>query len=327
MQFPNIHTAVTIILHWTKEGKTVKEINIGGLHASVDCECNGTAVFIEGHRNSDPGCSSHLWGLEFTGLRVAGAFKYGVYGTNNSIWVDSDGVYVSDPTGQTGLTEKWSWTNDMKINGIIDGCETGVYLDHCNHAYISTSIQPRPAYDTTTGEATLPYALNGIFLNNCVNANLIGSRVWDWTKKNTLVDESIENQHIRLDGDCYGLILDDFNYYEMDDYDIRDLIYTDTPENFDTMSILQEPVSKFFRIDTDKTKVSLFADRMIDTTEGNKGEIITNPGTTVSGMIDCKNASNISIDGLIPHLPWILIILPLFVKNILYMIKKNWNLP
>lgn len=231
-----------------KPGRYLKDINITkpivqneeesipnnkvGLHRSINGDCNGTAIFIEGYRGENSGCSSFIWGLEFSGLRIAGAFKYGVYGTNNyQIAQDEDGKDY----------DNWAWTNDMKINGIIDGCECGVYLNHCNHAYISTSIQPRLSIYNNK------YAKYGIYLNNCVNANLNGSRVWDWYEKNTKWIAGGENQHIRLDGDCYGLILDDFNYYEMDEYDIRDIIYTNTPANFDTMSILQEPVTKYFR--------------------------------------------------------------------------------
>ena len=143
---------------YNSEVDDFKYEDLGGIHASVRNTCNGTAVFIEGHRNGDPGCSSHLWGLEFTGLRIAGAFEYGVYGTNNSIWINDDGVYVPDPPeDKTGLTEKWAWTNDMKINGIIDGCKTGVYLEHCNHAYISTIIQPHTAYFDVDAEEKPPY--------------------------------------------------------------------------------------------------------------------------------------------------------------------------
>ena len=294
-----------------KPGRYLKDINITkpiqqnednsipvnkvGLHHSVDGGSNGTAVLIEGYRRTDKKGSTFIWGLEFTGLRIAGAFEYGIYGTNN---------WIMDVNEKGKEYMHWAWTNDMKIDGIIDGCECGVYLNHCNHAYISTSIQPRLSIK---GDK---YAKYGIYLNNCVNANLIGSRVWDWTNKLTHggpeldpndTENNIMYQHIRLDDDCYGLILDDFSYYEMDDYNIRDLIYTEYTNNFDTMSILQEPVSKFFSLNTDTTKSALFVDRKIDN-ETNPGEIITAYGMTATGMIYCgrndENAIEITVNNI-----------------------------
>jgi hypothetical protein len=50
-----------------------------------------------------------------------------------------------------------------------------------------------------------------------------------------------------LIGDCTGLILDDFIYYE-ESGDIRDRIYTDTPSNFEKMTILQEPITRWFKV-------------------------------------------------------------------------------
>jgi len=54
-----------------------------GRHSSLNGETNGTAVFIEGHRNTLNTGSTYIWGLDYSGLRIGGAFKYGIYGTNN----------------------------------------------------------------------------------------------------------------------------------------------------------------------------------------------------------------------------------------------------
>jgi hypothetical protein len=48
-------------------------------------------------------------------------------------------------------------------------------------------------------------------------------------------------------GNCSGTILNDFFYYEMPSYDIRDLIYTDTDSNLEKITILQEPFTRWFK--------------------------------------------------------------------------------
>jgi hypothetical protein len=72
------------------------------------------------------------------------------------------------------------------------------------------------------------------------------SRIWDWDAKRTLWTPGGQYQHLALIGNCRGLLLDDYLVHESS-ADIRSLIYTDTPSNFDTMTVLQEPANKWFK--------------------------------------------------------------------------------
>ena len=210
-----------------------KYSSLDGFHASIKNACYGTAVFIEGYRSPENEGSTFIWGLDYSGLRIAGAFNYGIYGKNNY-----------QPT-----VDDWSWTYDMKVNAIIDGCKAGVYLDHCSNSRISAIIQPRTAYFDVDDENKPPYAEYGIYLNECTNVDLTGSRVWDWDATHTLWAFGNENQHLRLKGDCKGLILDDFKYYANGSYNLRDLIKVDDEKYLNNITILQEPVSKFIRFE------------------------------------------------------------------------------
>ena len=286
--------------------------NIDGVHASKDGACSGIGVLVEGYRrdkDADGNAgSTYIWGLEYTGLRIAGAFNYGVYGTNYYNETDDD----------------WAWTNDMKINGLIEGCEVGVYLYHCDYAYISTLIQPRPATNNAM------YAKYGIFLNECQYVDLTGSRVWDWDEDHTLGGALLDKEnlvgnkvykHIGLRGNCKGLMLDDYYYYRLSEFNIRDLIYNEYAPNYDNMTILQEPASKFFNVDVEaiepdpviedgegggntepisepssatEIKGRLFVDR---TTAENTGELTTAFGKTTTGMIPCDSISTVTVTG------------------------------
>lgn len=202
-----------------------------GFHYSVNGDCNGTAVSViaDGYATS-----TYMWGTHFSGLRIAGAFQYGIRAqTLVKTWVDGN-----------GKTQTSGWNHEMRVDAFIDACETGVSLEGCNNAYISAIIQPRRAY--TLEEKYLPYAKYGIKLTNSKNVDLSGSRVWDWDSEKTLCGTNAEYQHIAMYGQCRGLILNDFCYYEVSD-DIRDTIFTDTPSNLEQMTILQEPITRWFK--------------------------------------------------------------------------------
>ena len=215
--------------HWDpiwKSGRYVTDINIVkpnsyGLNYSDNGECSGTAIFINTDGND---LSTFLWGVDLSGLRIAGAFTYGVYGRTDNVHGDS------------------GWNHDMKLGGLICGCETGVRLVRVHKVYLSTLIQPQKS---RTGVA---YAKQGIRLENCRYMNLINARTFDWNSNFTLWEDGNENQHIALYGDCSGLVLEDWNYYAFSSYyDIRRLIYTDTPSNLERMVILQEPITRWFK--------------------------------------------------------------------------------
>lgn len=214
--------------HWSPMWKTaryVTDINIckaesNGIHHSTDGSTSGTAVYISANGSA---AVSFMWGINFSGLRIAGAFEYGIRAVNfNS-----------------------GWNHEMRFEAFMDAIKIGVSLENCNNAYISATIQPRAAANGTV------YAKHGIQLINSHNTDLTGSRVWDWNAKTSLwtYDKDNVHQHFAMYGNCYGTILNDFYYYSIPSgfTDIRELIYTDTPANYDSLIILQEPFTKWFK--------------------------------------------------------------------------------
>lgn len=213
-----------------KNGRYLTDLNIlkpdtRGFYYSMDGGCNGTAVYLSA---DGADVTTWLWGVNFSGLRIAGAFTYGIHAENFN-FEEGDG----------------GWNHEMRIEAFIDGSEVGVRLDNCNNAYLSTIVQPRRAY--TTDAVYLPYAKWGICLNNSRNCDLSGSRVWDWDSEKSLWTEGSINQHLALLGDCRGAILNEWYYYSNPSYDIRSLIYTDTPANLEKMTILQEPFTRWYK--------------------------------------------------------------------------------
>ena len=218
-----------------KTGNYVSDLNIckednRGFHYMVNPgECKGAAVYVSAKRAS--GLLTYLWGIHYTGLRIAGAFTYGIHAQN--------------------FNE--GWLHEMRVDAFIDACETGVCLEDCNNTYISAIVQPRRGY--TEEKVYFPYAKNGIKLIRSKNTDLSGSRVWDWTnpddpktdenEKTTLYANDNEYQHIAMYGNCSGTILNDYRYH--DHGDTRKWIYTDTERNFDTLTILQEPITRWFK--------------------------------------------------------------------------------
>lgn len=219
-----------------KTGRYVSDLNIckadnRGFHYCVNLgECKGTAVYISA--DNTVGLSTFMWGVHYTGLRIAGAFAYGIHAQNFD-----DG-----------------WLHEMRIDGFIDACETGVCLEDCQNTYISAIIQPRRGY--TEDKVYFPYAKYGIKLMRSKNTDLSGSRVWDWSnpdkpnttenEKMTLYEEGNEYQHIAMYGDCQGTILNDYLYHRQGD--TRNRIYTDTLSNLNTLTILQEPIDRWFKV-------------------------------------------------------------------------------
>lgn len=208
-----------------KSGRYVTDLNIckadsRGFHYAVEpSDCKGTAVYLSA--DNTVGKLGYMWGINVSGLRIAGAFSYGIHAIN------IDG----------------GWTNDMRIDAIIDACEVGVQLENCGQAYISAIVQPRQSY--SIDEVYKRYAKHGIKLVNSKNVDLSGSRVWDWDAERTLWTDGGEYQHIAMLGDCSGAILSDFRYHNAG-YDTRKNIYTDRSSNLDSLTILQEPVTKYY---------------------------------------------------------------------------------
>ena len=220
---------------WTpqwKTGRYITDLNItkpnsDGFHYSNDGTCYGTAVYISADNSGTLETrSTFIWGLNFSGLRIAGGFNYGVRAQN-----------FND-----------AWNHEMKIEAFIDACKIGVSLENCNNAYIAAVIQPRKAANNKT------YAVHGIRLSNSKNTELLGSRVWDWNAENSLwsYDKSNVNQHIAMYGNCKGTIMNDYNYHYLPTgfNDIRELIYCEEAYkeiNFGTLVVLQEPITRWFK--------------------------------------------------------------------------------
>lgn len=220
-------TGVPPYTRWTPQWKPARYVSdicitkpdSRGFHYSIDGNCSGTAVYIEADGSAT---STFIWGARLSGLRIAGAFSYGIHGKC--------------------LSE--GWNHEMHLEAVIDACEIGVCLEDSNNNYITATIQPRAAL--TTDSKSVPYAKHGIQLIRCRNTDLSATRVWDWNATNALWTEGGEYQHIAMVGNCSGTILSDFLYYETS-YDIRSLIYTDTASNFEKMTILQEPFTRWFK--------------------------------------------------------------------------------
>lgn len=215
-------------IHWDpqwKTGRYMTDINICkadsyGVHRSTSGESNGTAIYICANGSAT---STFIWGLNFSGVRIAGAFEYGI----------------------RAVTLGSGYNHEMRIEAFMDACKIGVSLEDCNNAYISATVQPRASANGVV------YAKHGIQLIRSENTDLSGSRVWDWNDKNSLwtYDKSNINQHIAMYGNCRGTIMNDYNYYHIPSgfTDIRELIYTDTSSNFNSLIILQEPFTRWFK--------------------------------------------------------------------------------
>lgn len=236
----NVTTAlnqdVTAIPPWNrwdpqwKAGRYITDLNItkhdskGFCYANQPGDCKGTAIYISADRNgTSANRSTFIWGLDFSGIRIAGAFSYGIRAVNYNE----------------------AWNHEMRIAAFITCCEIGVSLEDCNNAYISAAIEPRYAEDNS-GKITGVYAKHGIQLVRSTNADLTGSRVWDWNATGTLWTDGGQYQHIGMYGDCHGAILNSFEYY-IGGTDIRKLIYTDTASNLEKLIILQEPITRWFK--------------------------------------------------------------------------------
>lgn len=230
----SVHTAVKDVppfTHWCPQWKTARyltDLNIckaysNGLHSSHSGESNGIAVYVSA---DGAATSTFIWGMHFSGVRIAGAFEYGIRAVNFNN----------------------AYNHEMRIEAVMDSCKIGVSLEDCNNAYISAIVQPRRAENGTV------YAKHGIQLIRCENTDLTGSRVWDWNDKNSLwtYDKSNVNQHIAMYGNCKGTILNDYNYHYMPSgfNDLRELIYCEEAYrdvNFGSLIILQEPFTRWFK--------------------------------------------------------------------------------
>lgn len=195
-----------------------------GLNYSQDGACSGVGIYMSCHSIDVE--VSYFWGALLHGIRIAGAFTYGIQAIN-----------YDDPNDNL---EDDAWNHDMRIEAVIDSCETGVHMTNCNGAHLDVAVQPRVANNGTK------YAKNGVYLNDCKFVDMSSSHIWDWDERRTLWASGNEYQHIAMYGNCRGLILSDTRYYEIS-ADVRSMIYTDTPSNLERMTLIQEPITRWFK--------------------------------------------------------------------------------
>ena len=216
-----------------KRQRFVYDLNIikptsDGFCRSNDGKCSGTAVYMSA--TSTANSHKWMWAIAMSGVRIAGAFSYGIRAVNYDSPVGSSGHYTDD-----------AWNHDMRVEAVIEACEVGVNLENCNTAHLAVTVQPAAAMNGTK------YAKYGFYINDAKAVDMTGSRVWDWDADRTLWTSGGQYQHIALIGNCTGLVLSDYLYYWDNYNDIRDLIYTDTPSNLEKLVILQEPITRWFK--------------------------------------------------------------------------------
>lgn len=209
--------------------------------------CYGTAVNFECHRSS-ANVVNFMWGISATGLRISGAFETGI-----RVW--------NDQTRDADGKDNSPWNHDARIEAVIDACETGVLLHNANILHIAATIQPRLSYSVRTDSngkhIEQPYAKWGIKMIDCECIDLTQSTVWDWhlSLGGTKTADQSEYQHIAMYGNCPGLVLGDFLYHIDTTHDIRAIVYSENdikypttkPSNLETMTVLQEPITKWFK--------------------------------------------------------------------------------
>jgi hypothetical protein len=284
-----------------KSARYITDLNIvkpdtRGFYYSMDGKCSGIAVYLCADA-SDP--STFIWGADLARLRICGAFTYGVFAE-------------SFRSGEDG------WIHQLRLDAFIDGAEVALYFKNIEHAYAAVKVLPRRAY-TTTGEY-IPYAKWGICLENSRDINLLGSRVMDWDSTYSLWTEGGINQHIALIGNCKDVKLEDHHYHGRPDYDIRSLIYTDTPENLESVSILEEPITRWFKpvegipcFDDGFTQKQLATtDNIQEIVDGQRVSNFTNvlsaaidtDGTVFNGIGYAKYGYRLNADGSVTAYPY-----------------------
>lgn len=190
-----------------KMSRYVTDVNIckansKGFHYSNDGKTNGKAVSMV--CSIEEGGSNFMWGVNMSGLRIAGAFDYGIYIYNEVV----------------GNNKRWN--HDMRIEAVIDACKTGAYVENCNTAHLALSIQPRAADNGTV------YGEHGIHLKNSKWVDLSSCFVWD--------KQNIKSGFYKFafEGECPGIVLSVPNYNED-----KNVIYTNNQSNIDNMTLLQ----------------------------------------------------------------------------------------
>jgi len=263
---------------YLKDINIVKLIESGeyeGCVAALDNVTDGTALLIEGAGVDETENPSILWGVEASGLRIAGAFDYGIRCINTNY----------EKSGKT------PWKYETKIDALIDGCRTGVYMDHYNNVRISAAIKTRQAYRVNlSNETSLKYAEHGIHLAGCKYIDLRNSRIIDKDPETDTLTVSDEFKHINLDGVCHGLMIENSLCSRTDGFNVRDYIHTTTAENFEGITILGEPSSRFVEIGNYDT-ANLYKNYRINS----NGDMVPQEGITSTDYISCSAGATVKL--------------------------------
>lgn len=218
--------------HWDpqwKRARYIYDINIikpetTGLHYIAPGEpCTGNGIYLSCDGNSEV---RFMWGVLMYGIRISGSFANGIRVANYDL-----------PTGP----EDNAWNHDMRIEAVIECCETAVNLTNCNGPRLAVTVQPHCASDEKT-----PYAKWGVRLEDCKFVDMSSAAIWDWNASNSLFGEDEQYTSVAMYGDCSGLILYDYAYYRTS-FDVRERIYSDPATNLERMVVVQEPITKWFK--------------------------------------------------------------------------------
>ena len=185
-----------------KRGRYIYDINIikptsgsnAGFHYSLYGECSGTAIYLSAKRKDlTNGEISYIWGATLQGIRIAGAFSYGINAENIGT-LKNEQAYGDD-----------AWNHDMRIEAVIQGCEVGANLFNCNSAHLAITVQPSTSLlPKNNGKF---YAKWGIRLEDSKGVNMSQSRVWDWQNWE---DNEGKYRSIGMFGNCSGADITDY---------------------------------------------------------------------------------------------------------------------
>jgi len=267
----------------------LKDINIvklieSGEHedsaAALDNVTHGTALLIEGLGVEENSTPSILWGVEASGIRIAGAFDYGIRCVNTN----------------HEISGKMPWKYETSIDAFIESCRTGIYMDHYSNARISAVVQTRQAYRyNLDDEDGLNYADYGIHLVDSKYINLKNSRIITMDPESGEITVPDEFKHINLVDDCTGLMIENSLCTGEESYNVRDYIHTETAENFDNMTVFGEPNANYYNYyGEDAVEGFLYHNYRIETEE-NPGALAPTFGTTSTCLIPCNRNSTIVV--------------------------------
>ena len=266
---------------YLKDINIVKLIESGeheGSVAALDNATDGTALLIEGREVDENLNPSILWGVEAKGLRIAGAFDYGIRCINTD----------------HGISGKKPWKYETCIDAMIESCRTGIYMEHYNNARISAAVQARRSYrNDLEDDVSLNYAEYGIHLVDSKYVDFRNSRLITRDPESGESVVSHDFKHVNLVGNCKGLMVGSSICIGETDYNLRDCIHTTVTENFDRMSVLGESNARFFEIGNYEI-ANLYKNCRINS----GGNMIQQEGITSTDYISCSADATVKLNNI-----------------------------